>query len=107
MNYSKADIIEYYVPWANTLDSAGEDSGPALERLIGDQTIELVFHNMRDIIRLAEFSDMIKKWVFYGKTTERIVPVDNRIPRLLREEGSKNFHNHNNIRVFHALLGLL
>lgn len=106
MNLEDAPIAQTYVNWANTLDSAGEDSGPARMRAIDTVTLGQVLDNMERIIDTGSDADVLKKWIFYGKTHD-----ENFHSPLLSQNylvnGTSALQDHNTMRIFHAILGLV
>ena len=104
MNYDEHPIDRIYVEWANTLDSAGQDSGPARERL-DIITLAILFDNMRKVIDVGDVTDSIKKWIFYGKESEAGTSM-----AFLTDESVRNadaaLADHNTIRILHAILGI-
>lgn len=107
-DFNQHPIDRLYVEWANTLDSTGTDSTQARERLQDKQTLEVILDNMIDIIDVGAKADLIKKWVFYGKP---FTPSD-RVGKLhpesaIAKNARNNFDNHDTVRIFHAVLGLV
>lgn len=93
-----------YVAWANSLDSTGTDSTEARKRLKDRHTLERIFDNMQHIIEVGATADQIKKWVFYGK------PIDGEglyFPYKVTNPAIGVFDNHDVVRIFHAVLGLV
>jgi MazG nucleotide pyrophosphohydrolase domain len=105
INYDEHPIDRIYVEWANTLDSAGQDSGPARNRL-DDVTIASLFSTMTRAIMVGKDIDTLKKWVFYGKESNDW-PESDFI--LNREKSSVRaaVADHNTMRMLHAIMGLI
>ena len=99
-------VYANYVPWANSLDSAGTDSGPAAARIVNEGTLGLIHDNMQAIISLGRRSDAIKKWVYYGKDSEYTTGGFRGIRPEERTCAIAILTQHNDIRIYHALLGL-
>lgn len=96
-------IEDTYVEWANTLDSNGEDSTLARERLNDHETVRLLHASMGLVTEAGEIMDALKKYVFYGK------PLD---PDNIDEEAGDSLWYHaliakwRNRKTFaHFLLG--
>ena len=106
MNYDEHPIDRIYVSWANTLDSAGEDSTEVRVRLHDEETLEIVRHIMCDVIEVGAQADLLKKWIFYGKTIEGHIPASS-LPDWMLGQAYDNFDNHETVRLFHAVLGLV
>lgn len=94
------NIQDWYVEWANSLDSAGGDSGEVAHRL-DFGTVRNLVYNLHKFIRWADSLGKLKKHLFYGQVTDY-------------EEGAVNFNldcqedvaTHENIRLLHAIIGI-
>lgn len=96
-----------YVEWANTLDSAGKDSGPAIERLIDVHVLSYMCYVFNDVIEAGHKMDLLKKWIFYGKefpwtSWDGVINPYDSIPAW-----ANNLNSHEVIRLFHAISGLV
>jgi NTP pyrophosphatase (non-canonical NTP hydrolase) len=108
-NYDEHPIDRVYVEWANTLDSAGRDSTGARERLADPRTIEIIERTINDIVKAGVEADLIKKWVFYNKTIDSDtsnVP-EGMLADWMVNQARDNFDNHETVRIFHAILGMV
>lgn len=96
-------ISEWYVEWANTLDSAGEDSGPVQKRLENPEALLDLHDAMYKAIIAGRRIDRLKKHLFYGRDLQQMDhykvpdPAAHIIPSPV---------DHNGIRLIHAVLGL-
>jgi NTP pyrophosphatase (non-canonical NTP hydrolase) len=97
-------IENWYVEWANSLDSTGKDSTEAFHRLVNIETLANVLGVLRTSVTVGHLADAMKKWVFYGKEPERGF-------KHMSQEGvypmSLIRMTHENIRILHALVGLM
>lgn len=107
-------IDRVYVNWANTLDSTGQDSTAAVGRMEDAQILKAMSGIMQSAIAAGDFSDHLKKFIFYGKTIS--LPVDHEevwddmLDQYLTQEqlisARMLIRNHNTVRLYHAILGL-
>lgn len=101
------NIHDGYVEWANTLDSTGKDSTDAVIRLQNYNVLEYLHETLEVTEALAANADKLKKWVFYGKTSD---DLDRRKWPLLSHQlqtASMSLCDHNTVRVLHAIIGLI
>lgn len=98
------NIFEDYIPWANSLDSAGQDSGPARERLVTPQVFTKLAILMAQLEDIGHKADVLKKHIFYGNELNWPYsqnPVDSKNHRPIEAVDA----SHENIRLLHAGLG--
>lgn len=100
------EVCDTYVEWANTLDSAGQDSVPARGRMRTSEMVEAILFNMQNIAKVGRMSDDLKKYIFYGKATSQWNRVP-RLPEMVIDTICDRMDDHNMMRVYHALLGLI
>jgi hypothetical protein len=113
------NIQRWYVEWANGLDSAGNDSGPAAERLRDPKTLSLLFECMQFAINGSRNIDRFKKHIFYDK--ELGEATFDRFNEAYQERNYKPIHSlppitpdvmarvggHETIRLLHSVMGLM
>lgn len=98
-------IKDWYVNWASTLDSAGQDSSDARDRLLQHSTMIRLMDTMHLAINTARRIDAIKKHIFYGRDINHIEPyAENRLTDLAGI--SDRLGNHETIRLLHSIMGL-
>jgi NTP pyrophosphatase (non-canonical NTP hydrolase) len=115
---SDMNINEEYVGWANTLDSAGEDSTLVRERL-DEETVAWTMIILGMIKSVGDSVDQLKKFLYYGKRSENTdYTTKGVIDVMLREiEYDSQAHSnlvltknrlndHEVIRLLHAILGI-
>jgi hypothetical protein len=93
---------EDYVGWANTLDSAGQDSGPARERMQSRAFQRELLDTARDVVRASERMDVLKKYVYYGRDPK--VPFQEPMSEY-SPNWSQRLNEHDTCTLFHAICG--
>lgn len=105
------NIHNEYVSWANSLDSAGKDSTEARKRMDHAGIIAALANVQEIFIGTSDFADDLKKFIFYGKTTNdalRDIPILTSVEMMnARTYLVHGEHAHENMRYLHALLGLM
>jgi NTP pyrophosphatase (non-canonical NTP hydrolase) len=108
MNLTDAPINQTYVERANALDSAGTDSCEARYRITPGVIKKLIAVSSM-LTELGEYTDQIKKHIFYGKALDL-----DRGPSGLGTvkddtlwSAQKYLDLHDNVRVLHATLDLI
>lgn len=96
-----------YVEWANTLDSAGKDSGPARQCIKTGSSIGAIKAMILSVIQTGAIADRIKKRVFYQKESAIADEVMQFTRSGERQEAVARFDDHKTILLFHAILGLV
>jgi NTP pyrophosphatase (non-canonical NTP hydrolase) len=104
MNIEDLPISQTYVARANELDSAGKDSTMAWSRIIERDIPPRMFQIMSNVIEAATDMDHLKKFIFYGKEIQVLLPHCD-VPFERSHIGS--LMTHNTIRLLHSILGLI
>lgn len=106
-------IQDEYVGWANTLDSAGTDSSAVIGRLMSDQILEVMATALAQCTELGRYADVLKKYLFYDKSPvsgsmgHRTLLASQTIISIRRSFVMHTEKGHNNVRLLHAILGLI
>lgn len=106
--YDERPIGDIYVEWANTLDSVGQNSLPARSRLCTPDVLARVYMMMEAVKSAGMLADHVKKYVFYDK--EGVidqVPDTMPVPFVKLRHAKESFDDHDTIRIFHGILGLV
>lgn len=103
MSQEPNPIADWYVEWANTLDSAGRDSSPVRDRLTPEMVVHLQMV-LFDAIHASKNTDNIKKHLYYGR--ELAKPVRESLGQQSDFVSSRaRLNDHNVIRLLHGILG--
>lgn len=103
--HKELEVHDWYVDWANTLDSAGVDSTDARGRLMRRRTIDLMNDTMPIAINASRHIDALKKHIFYGRDRSALESYD--VNSMLVVPGvADRMDDHNTVRLIHAVFGL-
>jgi NTP pyrophosphatase (non-canonical NTP hydrolase) len=115
MKSGNRPINEWYVEWANTLDSAGEDSGPARGRLVMIDTMTALMHTFGVVAVAGRAAGDLKKYIYYGDvnrfqdTFKEVIYPDPPEENLEMYDALHNTFKdeHELCRLLHGILGLV
>lgn len=108
MEVNAENIALEYVPWANSLDSAGTESKSliARNRLVNTGTIEHLRANFEAMMKIGEAAGILKKFIYYGKEPEEYLPaVAAHMSQVQTFRDSAQTHE--TCMLIHCILGLI
>jgi len=105
---SPNNINDFYVEWAASLDSAGQDSTEAQARASNPVTLQSLLFQLRAFINRGQQIGALKKFIFYGKTIDSDdYDYGNPISAEAMNQIASRIEDHEVIRYLHLVLGLI